>query len=473
MIKRVGIYCRISDDREGRRYGVERQEEDSLKLFDRLAEEAIREGDALELVKVWIENDVSASTLSKKKRDDFEEMMTLAESGGLDMIIAPTSSRLTRRPLENERLISLYQDVGTVIKYCNRNDNDLSTARGRSRARDDARRDAEEAEEISERVSRTAEQRAKQGRPNGGKRAYGWRRDNPNKLDPYEQEIKVEMAERLLAGEALKGVQRDLTERGVPHPTWHPPLVIRPWSRQSIRDMLTNPRQYGIRRHKGQVVGKGTWEPSLDELTVKRLQRLLADPARRTSPGPGRKHLLRGIALCPECGGTFTTHSSRRLHEEIQHRYMCEACGLHRKLQPIDLYVDAYMKRLLRNYEPTPDPGIDQAALDRVEEIRARIDETIERYAESGPEAMTYVQYEATLRALNRRLGDAEKAATPPPPKSLILDGLTGEDPARLWDHLSLDRKRAIISLLVTVTLLRVGPGRKRFDPATVIIERR
>lgn len=472
--KRAGIYGRISDDREGRRYGVDRQTEDSLAALERFHKEDLRDGgEGYELMRIWIDNDISASTLSKKPRPEFEDMMRIAEGGGLDLIVSPTSSRLTRRPLENERLISLYQSTGTVIRYCKANDNDLSTARGRSRARDDARRDAEEAEEISERVSRTARQRAEQGRPNGGKKPYGWRRDNRNKLDPYEHAIKLEMVERLLAGEKLRAVARDLSARGVPPPMWRPPLTIRPWSPASIREMLTNPRQHGARLYKGALLRQGTWEIALDELTVSRLRRLLLDPTRQTSPGGARKYVLTSLARCATCPDRFTAHSSKKADEPTEFRYWCKTCGIHRKLEPIELYVEAYMKRLLRNYKPTPDPTVDPAANDLVDELRARIDELIERYAESGPQAMTYQQYEATLRVLNRRLGEAEAAATPPPAPSLMLDGLIGENPRYPWDTLPLDRKRAVVNLLVEVTILRVRPGRRPFDPDSVVIERR
>ena len=55
----AAIYCRISNDPEGRELGVERQEEDARLLAARLG---------LDVVKVFTDNDVSASTKSRKRR---------------------------------------------------------------------------------------------------------------------------------------------------------------------------------------------------------------------------------------------------------------------------------------------------------------------------------------------------------------------------------------------------------------------
>ena len=52
---RAGIYCRISADREGEALGVERQEQDARKLAESLG---------LEVVGVFTDNDISASTRS-------------------------------------------------------------------------------------------------------------------------------------------------------------------------------------------------------------------------------------------------------------------------------------------------------------------------------------------------------------------------------------------------------------------------
>ncbi len=101
--KRAFIYNRISDDREGLALGVERQNEDNHATAERLG---------VVVVKVFTDNDISASPGSKKYRAEYHEMMRLAWQGEADLIIAYTTSRLTRNPLENEEQIKLARETG-------------------------------------------------------------------------------------------------------------------------------------------------------------------------------------------------------------------------------------------------------------------------------------------------------------------------------------------------------------------------
>ena len=43
--------------------------------------------------------------------------------------------------------------------------------------------------------------------------------------------------------------------------------------------------------------------------------------------------------------------------------------------------------------------------------------------------------------------------------------------PVDVWDVLDIDRKRAIVDMLMTITLLPPGRGARSLDPATVQIE--
>ena len=85
---RAVVYCRISDDREGERLGVERQRQDCLAR-------AQREG--WEVVDVFTDNDVGASTRSRKPRPAYRQVIKAAENGEVDVILSYSNSRLTRR----------------------------------------------------------------------------------------------------------------------------------------------------------------------------------------------------------------------------------------------------------------------------------------------------------------------------------------------------------------------------------------
>ncbi|HZS20654.1 MAG TPA: hypothetical protein VFA63_06675, partial [Pseudonocardiaceae bacterium] len=52
-----------------------------------------------------------------------------------------------------------------------------------------------------------------------------------------------------------------------------------------------------------------------------------------------------------------------------------------------------------------------------------------------------------------------------------VLGGLIGaEDVRAVWDGLDLDRHRAVIDALMSITLNSPGKGKRVFDPATVLI---
>jgi hypothetical protein len=235
--------------------------------------------------------------------------------------------------------------------------------------------------------------------------------------------------------------------------------------------MMTNWRQCGLRVYKGKILGVGDWAPAFDELTVRQLRRMLLDPAHRTTPGNARVHLLPGIATCAECGGPFTTKIVTQKGRPKRTRYMCSQCGIYRTIDPIDLYVTSYVKRLLRQYKSAPDPGADPAAEDQVAELKERIAATIERF--TGSDSISDDQLEDILRGLNQRLAAAEARAMPPRPLAPVLAGLTGEAPTVDFDSLPLERKRAVIDRLVTVKIHRSLRGRRGFRPDSVTVERR
>lgn len=456
MSKTCFIYCRISQDREGRRLGVARQEEDCRELAERLG---------YHVAEVFIDNDISASTRSKKPRPEFDKMMRLAP--GIDGILSYSSGRLTRRPMESERLIQLYEEHGTLIHYVNARDNDLSTARGRSRARDDARRDAEEAEEISERVKRDVDRRISEGVPHGGNRSFGWTRDH--KLDEVEAPILAELAARALAGESLKSLGRDLYERNIPQVRWHPPLALKPWPYQVVRKMLTNPRIAGIRTHKGREVGKATWPAIVDEATWQGLKALFADSSRHSGGTAGRVYLLTGLARCGECDAPVGMRSSSSKERGKRRRYCCSRCGLYRLVEPVDLYVASAVVRMLEDYRETPET-VDAQTLQAVEDLRARIKLAREEFAQD--DTVTPQDLRETLRLLRGRL-ESEEAKLALSRRSHVLAGVTGPEAAAAWGALGLDRRRALVDSLVEVRLHRAPAGRKPFSRETVEITAR
>jgi DNA invertase Pin-like site-specific DNA recombinase len=304
---RAAVYTRISRDAEGLALGVERQRED-------LEEFARRRG--LEIVELYEDNDIGASTRSSKPRPDYMRMLRDAASDRFDAIVAYTSSRLTRRPRENEDLIELAEQYGIRFQYRNSPSFDLNTADGRNVARILAANDAAESERIGERVAREARQRAENGQWHGGWAPLGYQftydTGDPPRVtglepDPVRAPIIAEMARRVIDGESLYALCRELNRRGVLTAPGAKAKQGTMWRSQTLKRALINPAVLGMREHDGEL-REGKWLAILDRETWERARDVLLDPARRNPDRSwvadvSRKRALSGLLVC---GGTRT-----------------------------------------------------------------------------------------------------------------------------------------------------------------------
>lgn len=450
MPKRAAIYCRISFDPEGKELGVKRQEQDCRALAKKLG---------ISEITVFVENDTSASTRSKKKRPQYDAMLKAAEAGQFDVILAYSNSRLTRRPLEAERLIQLYEQQGVLIKTVVSGEDDLATADGRMSARMRAAIDAAEAERTAERVSRAAKQRAEQGRTNGGTRPYGWQDGDRRKLDPREHAVIVEMADRVLAGETIRSIAADLNEREIPT------VKGARWSPTAIRGILTNPRLVSIRMYGDKEIGVADWDPALPRETYERLRDVLLDESRRIAMSNKVRNLLTGIALCGDCGKPVASKVQVKKDQPPRKRYHCARCQLYRTQAPIDAMVEGAVVEYLRTLGDQPVRATDPEAVARVEALRARIKATTEAYG--ADDAMTPQDLIEALKPLKERLRFEERGLRPET-RSVEVAQASGPDAAAKWETYPLGLKRTIISELLEIRILRYTRGKHGFDPASV-----
>ncbi len=298
---RAAIYCRISDDREGERLGVERQREDCTAR-------AAREG--WQVMGTFIDNDISASTRSRKVRPEYRRMLEEVNAGRVDVVLSYSNSRLTRRPQELEDLIQLHEATGVQFCTIASGDDDLSTPSGRMTARIKASVAANEAEETGERVKRAAKQRRERGLFHGGYPPYGYERDpdNPGKLvvHPERAGLTRNAAERVLNGESLYGIWTEWNRRGLKTGPGPRAPQGAPWQRQTLKRILTAPASIGcLEQPDGSL--RQVAEPILDRPTWDRLREILYDSKRwsRTCPpdwSSRRKYALSGLLVCGCCG---------------------------------------------------------------------------------------------------------------------------------------------------------------------------
>lgn len=480
--REAAIYVRVSQDRTGAGLAVDRQEADcrALAVQQRLI---IPNQDA-----VYVDNDTSAST--GRPREQYLRLLADVDAGRWPVVLVWHTDRLHRSPVELEAWIDAAERHGTAVRSVQSGHLDLATPSGRMVARMLGAAARYEIEHKRERQIAASNQAVAAGRlGGGGHRPFGYQRvpvlGSDGRVSAsllvIESEAAVirECAERILAGEPLRAVTRDLTARGIATSSG------KEWSAQTVRRMLSAGVLCGWRDHwratedtptrpvVGERVAQGGWEPILtyDQTTLLR-QRLL-DPARRLTPQVSRRCLLSGILRCHGCGNTM----SGRPKEDGQMRYVCPRvpgapgrCGRTYILtDPTDEHIVAQVlialdsPALVRTVAQRGEADPDTEALEhRIALDRERLltlgkdldDGVISRAEWLARKARIEERIEAGER---ERLGD-ENAAR--------LRAVRALGPlAEQWPTLTLSQRRTVIDAVVERIV--VGPGRRgynRFD---------
>lgn len=297
MSLRIGIYTRISRDREGTEIGVQNQKR---------ACEEIAAGMGGVVVRVYSDNDAGASKHSKAKRPEFAQMMKDAEAGKLDVIVAYSMSRLTRRATEWVHLIEVAErrDIQYVFKVSP--SFDLQTADGRATALTIAAWDGAEAERTGERIRFARQSALSQGVDVRGVRPFGY---EPGCAELREAEAAALRwaYDAVIAGQTLVSIAREFTKRGLTRDR----AADNSWRPQTIRSMLLRERNRGHLVIKG-VLYSTDLLPIVDNETWEAAKAILDDPSRR--PRRGRQPVvqsLTGLIRCGVCGNYLRLASSR------------------------------------------------------------------------------------------------------------------------------------------------------------------
>jgi site-specific DNA recombinase len=343
-IRTAAVYSRISHDPDERQAGVMRQEQDCRAM-------ASAQG-WMVIDPVYRENDTSASTRSRKRRPVFEQLLQDIRQGGIDVLLAYSTSRLTRRPLEYERLIDLTASTGLEIHTVVSGPVRLDTADGRALARVLAVIDAAEAEHTSERVTRAKLQRAEQGLWHGGPfTPYGYRyvpAANGRGLDLAVDEDRAALVRqacrRVLARESLASIKRDWNERGLRTTTGVP------WRSQSIRKMLVRPSTAGLTERRGALY-PGNWPAILSRQEWDAARALLLDPRRdsRSFRQIAKRYPLAGLLFCGLCDHLLVSNPLRGVPSFICSPSANGGCG---KIRIQSDHVERFLLQRMTERDP-------------------------------------------------------------------------------------------------------------------------
>lgn len=432
------------------------------------------------MVQVYTDNDLSA--YSGKPRPAYLQMLEDAESGQFDALLAWHPDRLHRSPSELEHFMPTMERAGVHVETVqSKGQLDFSTPTGRLFARQLGSFARYEVEQKIERQHAQERQAAEQGKPKmGGTRPYGYADDRVTVIE-HEADVIREWAERILQGESLTSVMRDLNARGARTPATKAYPEGKEWDRRGAKRMLCSPRVAGLRQHardsdhgvfRGDtaLLFDAVWPAILDRRTWDRVRTVL-DGADRRGPTP-RRYLLSNLLRCGRCGhGMIAKRTSRDGRQVV--RYFCNPhSGGCNRVHLASGYVEDFVRdavregiqsgAVLRRLQSDTTDDLRQA-MERVSDIRTDLDALA---SDHGHQRISRSEWMAArepliarLEAAQRDLGRLETREAHP----ALLIGLEAWDAA--WEPASVTRRAAMLrAVLEAVEVAPAVPGRVRFD---------
>jgi hypothetical protein len=304
-----------------------------------------------------------------------------------------------------------------------------------------------------------------QGRRTGGKVCYGFR-NVPNPAGPgfvlgvHEREAAIvrEAVERVIAGESMLAIARDLTARG------------HAFRANTLAKLLRRPTLYGatpigddvVRRDGEPVIGAAA---ILDRETFDRLQAVLDGRIRQADRRTKNLPLLHGVARCSGCGG----HLNALRQSTGRRSYGCksETCTARVSIRLDELDEHVTTEALARFgdepvYRIVRRGGVDVEALAAIEKEVSEV-------------AAAMTEDDADMTALAPRLVElknrrAELRATTGPRTMKIPTGLTVRQAFEAAG--TVEGKRSVLLATVRATIAKGKRGgvAVAFDPARVTV---
>lgn len=490
-MKHVAVKCRISKDDQGRGENVADQEEWGRAY-------AAEHWPDLP-VEVYTDNDISAAD-RKTTRPEFDRFCAAVAAGKVAHVVTTNLKRITRDAAQwfdlcDELFLPAgIEEIHTKHRGVMRTDDlatDVDAVLGRRQIR-------ESRQLIRDKMGNLA----KVGRPGGGCK-YGYR-PGRNEAGEATMEIVPEeaaevrlAAERVLSGWSLRSIVLDFQDRGVKTKRGGR------WDVSSVKAILTKPSVAGLRVHQGEIVGKGTWDPILDEVTWRLVCSTLdtrktvraVNGEIATVPPKGPKHprrrwlLTGGLLVCGRtgCGASLSGRNvgwGGSKKRPLTPYYVCPTstrggCGR--------------LGSVIGYWTPEARHGVDGVVIDRLfanlrtpaflealaaDDAHARRDDIVQQLAalessraELGRmwatrriDAVGWQAASAELGAEHARLNGA-LAALPPPvveadPESII----------DAWEEMTLDERRHVLESFIDRIVLHPSTPGNRFDPDRVEI---
>jgi len=441
----------MSRDDLGEGLGVERQDQDCRSLCQRRG---------WTLIDVYVDNDISA--YSGRSRPSYQRLLADIEKRKIDMVVAWAPERLHRSPRELEDFLELIERTGTAVETVKAGSWDVSTSHGRLVARMLGAVSRAESERTGERVSR-AHQQAKERGLWRGPIPFGLRASSlpgQPEPDPDQAPIVKEIFDRVLRGDALTRIARDLNASQIR------PRRGQAWTHTGIRRLIASPALGGLVE-----VGDELQAAVFNGVVASEDWRSARAALRRRPRGEVRRPrekltLLGGLLSCVE--HDYVLFGGSAAHGAIYVADRPGQCcvGIVRAATD-DLITTLVIRRLGQ-----PDAvdlfqvRQDTTALEReIEELRQRREELAELVAEG---LLTASEVRPRLSALAERLGALEGDRS-----TAAIDPRAFVQPGAVWQAWTVTQRREVLRLLFDRLGVRHVGHRSgsRFNPERLKLE--
>jgi DNA invertase Pin-like site-specific DNA recombinase len=475
---KIAIYCRISQDGDGSRVGVRRQEQMGRRY-------AATEWPGVQ-VEAYVDNSASGAT---SDRPEYQRLLEDVRAGSVDEVVVAEQSRLTRDVVEWDRLSVVLAAAG-IEKVHTLNGGRVSIGPGGGRlvGRIMAAVNAEERDVTIGRINSALDENARAGRPAGG-RVYGYRSvgERGSKslvIEPAEADAILGMVERLEAGAAIQSVVDWLIDEEVPTARGGR------WSTQTVRSVLLKPTVAGLRAHKGEIVGPGNWPAIIPEdrwralhLKLSGTRFVTGSDGRTHEVRPGRRRarkrlLTGGLSRCGKCRSPLAATTQYRRTGTVA-GYGChpkgggpDACmGVGIAADLLEPLVEQAVLDVLDTpaaheaLRPPPSDEAEQVAVE-LAEVEDMLKQLGRMWGAGELDEGAFRSAQSAARERADRLRSQLAAASP---------DAVDDDPetlAQRWPDLPTEvRRRVIEELIATITVNPANQRGPRFDPDRVDIE--
>jgi len=333
------------------------------------------------------------------------------------------------------------------------------------------------------RMRRAAKQRAERGIPKW-KHAFGYAigehtpecpptcKSHHHRLDPKTAPLVADAYKAILAGAKLKDIAAIFNDAGAHG------LTGTPWNESTVSLFLRSPRNAGLRAHNDEFVGKGDWPALVPESTWRAAQVKLNAPGRAPGRKSVRRHLLTGVL---QCGNPLNKHTGQPCNGYLAgnwqmqaHRggprahaiaYRCKTCrGVSIRAE----HVEPLLYRIVSGRLAMPD-AVDLLKAEihdetEAEAIRTELNTLYTELrnigVERGHRLLTGEQAKIATDLINEDIAKLE-ARQQDQERLRVFDGIPLGEPevADAIAELTPDRFRAVLDVLVVVTIAPVGKG--------------